>query len=463
MGKCLPRFLLIALSLALSTSVAVAFFGPRQVQAQTASDLSISQSERAQLEKDLADLEAQVAQKQKELAAQQGVSGTLSGDIKILTTKINAKKLEIKAKNLKITQLTASIGEKKTAIISLSQKIENQKDSLAQLLRKTDEMDHATLTNFLLSDSSLSVFYSDVSRFDTLKAQVKAAVDTVQSIKGVTEQKKAQLEKEQNQTIDEKQQLLSIQKSIEQDQAGQKVLLSISQNKESEYKKVIADQQAKVTQIKARLFALAGGGQAIRFDIALQYAQEAQAKTGIDPAFLLAIATQESNLGSNVGACYLTDTSSGAGVNTKTGRTFPNVMKPTRDVGPFLDILSNLGRDMTTTPVSCPIPSAGGWGGAMGPAQFIASTWKLFEPRLESALGVSQANPWLPEHAFMASALYLTDLGAVGTSYSAQIRAACKYYGTGGSTCSYGRSVMNLTSSIQSDIDYLKQYGVSRR
>jgi hypothetical protein len=59
--------------------------------------------------------------------------------------------------------------------------------------------------------------------------------------------------------------------------------------------------------------------------------------------------------------------------------------------------------------------------------------------------------------------MYLGDLGAGGGTYSGEIRAACKYYGSGGTTCAYGRSVMNLKTSIQSDIDYLQQYGVSRR
>ncbi len=137
-------------------------------------------------------------------------------------------------------------------------------------------------------------------------------------------------------------------------------------------------------------------------------------------------------------------------------------MKPSRDIPPFLDITQQLGIDPLKTAVSCPIPSAGGYGGAMGPAQFIASTWKLFVSRLKTALG-HDGNPWSAEDAFMASSMYLTDLGAVGTSYSAQIKAACKYYGSGGSSCSYGNSVMKLKASIQADIDYLKQYGISRR
>jgi len=91
----------------------------------------------------------------------------------------------------------------------------------------------------------------------------------------------------------------------------------------------------------------------------------------------------------------------------------------------------------------------------MGPAQFIPSTWKLFETRLKTALGYT-ASPWNPKDAFMASAMYLTDLGAVGNSPSLQHKAACRYYGTGGTTCSYSNSVMRLKVGIQANIDLLQ-------
>lgn len=421
-----------------------------------------SSDQRAYCQSQINDLEQQINQLNQQLSDQKKQSGTLQGDINILSTQITAKKKQIQSKILKITQLTESIGEKQTAIVSLSQKIENQKESLAQLLRKTNEMDQTTLATFLLSSKTLSDFYSDVSRFDTLKTQVKSSVDSITTIKSVTEQKKADLQKQQNLTLDEKANLESVQKSIQKDQSTQKQLLSISKNKEAAYQTVIAQQQAKVAQIKARLFQLAGGGQAIRFDVALQYANEAQRTTNIDPAFLLAELTQESNLGANVGKCYLTNTDTGAGVNVNSGKTYTNVMKPTRDVKPFIQLTSALGYDPMKTVVSCPIAGVAGYGGAMGPAQFIASTWMLFQSRLNSALGHTP-NPWSAEDAFMAASLYLTDLGGVGTSTSAQLRASCKYYGSGGSTCSYGRSVQSLKASIQSDIDYLNQYGVSRR
>jgi len=56
------------------------------------------------------------------------------------------------------------------------------------------------------------------------------------------------------------------------------------------------------------------------------------------------------------------------------------------------------------------------------PAQFIASTWKLFEDRLQSALG-HDPNPWAAEDAFTASAMYLGDLGASTGTYSGEIKA----------------------------------------
>jgi membrane-bound lytic murein transglycosylase B len=96
-----------------------------------------------------------------------------------------------------------------------------------------------------------------------------------------------------------------------------------------------------------------------------------------------------------------------------------------------------------------------GWGEAIGPAQFIASTWLLIKDRVASALGInSMPDPWNPAHAFMASALYLGDLGASAKTYTAERNAACKYYS--GKSCgyvtgntSYGNSVLNLADKIQ--------------
>ena len=155
-----------------------------------------------------------------------------------------------------------------------------------------------------------------------------------------------------------------------------------------------------------------------------------------------------------MGSCYLTDVNTGDGVKASSGAFMAKVMKPSRDVAPFLSITKGVGRDPMKTKISCPIAGIG-YGGAMGPAQFIPSTWMLFESRLESVLGVNGADPWNPQHAFMASGLYLSDLGAINGSYTGEIRAACKYYGTGGTSCTYGKQVMAKVAQIQANINIL--------
>ena len=406
------------------------------------------QNELNQLLKDEADLEAQLKRQTKQ-------TGTLKTDITALTTQINALKTKIKARGLVISQLKVSINEKAIIIGSLSDKINSEHESLAQLLRNTNEFDNENMIYLVLSDANISNFYSDLESYDSIKKAVKSSVEKITGIKIDTEEQKKSLETEQNAEMDAKAELESAQKKVAQSEADKKQLLAISKNKESAYQLLAAQKKARADKIRAALFQLRDS-KAIPFGTALEYAKLAQTSTGVPPAFLLAIITQESNLGTDSGSCYVTDFDTGAGISSKSGKVFRNVMKPSRDIPPFVSITKSLGRDPNKTLVSCPIVSAGSgsWGGAMGPAQFIPSTWVGIQNEVARSLGISSPDPWNPRDALMASATFLSELGA-GNGYSSQIKAACKYYGTGGSTCAYGRQVMAKVASIQNNIDLI--------
>jgi len=130
----------------------------------------------------------------------------------------------------------------------------------------------------------------------------------------------------------------------------------------------------------------------------------------------------------------------------------------------FLSIIESLTKanflktDAFTTPVSCCMIQNGqyfGWGGAMGPAQFIPSTWMLYKDAIEQKTGVSPANPWNIRDSFLANALYLKDLGAGSQTYQKEITAAMKYFGCTTSWCerNYGRPVMTAATCIQDYMD----------
>lgn len=412
--------------------------------------LTNAQADKARLESELSSLEQEIAQKQEELTAQKGQSVSISRDIAILTTQIKKSKLDIQAKNLVIKKLGGEIKEKNIKIENLTTKIETEKESLAQLIRKDREIDEKSLIGFILAQDSISQAYGDIDTFASIKLGIKKSVAEIRGTKNETEVEKKSLELKKDKETDVKAQLESTKKQVELNETQKKELLVVSNNKVKTYQQVLADKAKRRAEILAVLFNLRDAS-AIPFGKALEFANSASKITKVTPAFILAIITQESNLGTDQGSCYVTNMATGEGVSSKSNKAYRNVMKPTRDIGPFTDITLALGRDPAKTLVSCPIASAGSssWGGAMGPAQFIPSTWKGMANKVANALGIKVPDPWNPRDAFMASGLFLADLGGVGDSYSAQIRAACKYYGSGGSSCAYGKQVMAKMANIQ--------------
>ena len=443
------------------SAVGIIFGISKFAQAADCSDSTYAKANETYCRNELKQIEEQYAALIKQLESQNKKSSNYASEVKRLTTQIDALKAKIKARTLVIAQLKNDINKKVSKIKTLSEKIESEHQSLAQLLRNTNEFDNENMLHLVLSDESVSDFYSDLESYSSIKKAIKESVEEITGVKTETEGQKKELETKQNAELDAKYELESAQKKAAQIEAEQKRLLAASKNQEAAYQKLAAEKKAKADTIRSALFKLANTNTKIDFGTALKYANEAKAKFGIEPAFLLAILTQETNLGSNVGQCYLTDQKTGAGKGMNTGTPFKNVMKPMGltgrkgDIDDFLAITSKLGRVWNQTAVSCPIPSAGGYGGAMGPAQFIPSTWAGYISRLKSALG-HDPDPWAPRDAFFASAMMLTDKGAIGNSAAAQHKAACLYYGTGGATCSYSNSVMSIKiNKIQPNIDLL--------
>jgi hypothetical protein len=167
---------------------------------------------------------------------------------------------------------------------------------------------------------------------------------------------------------------------------------------------------------------------------------------------------QETGFGRNVGGCNLRDGATGAGIYINSGNPSVRNMVP-GNFENFKRITESLGRDWRTTPISCVAMINGrpyGHGGAMGYTQFIPNTWMSVEARVRSYLNVPVANPWDPQHAVMATAVFVRDLGAAAQTYSSEYNAACRYYGSC-SVYAYGNNVMAKATTIQRTIDALER------
>ncbi len=431
---------------------AVLFFvGPFIAHAQVSADAV--QKRQAELQSQLDLLNQEIAAKQAQLDEKHGESASLQRDISILNAKIDQTKFQIQASNILLKQLAKDIDTKQQTIGTLADRIEKNKESLGDIIRKTQNLEDVSLIEALLSGQDISGFFSDLDSFETLKSSLHNLYLDITDAKQQTEEEKLSLEEKKAKEADAKAALEDAQRKIASVQTQKKDLLTITKGEEQNYALALADRQKKAAQIRSALFSLRDSA-AIPFGEALKYALEIQNKLGVRPAFLLAILTQETNLGENVGQCFVSSLDTGAGVGKNTGTFFPNVMKAPRDTVPFADLGKRLGFDPLSRPVSC--PQGAGYGGAMGPSQFIASTWAGYEKRVAAAEGVAIPDPWIPRDAFFASGIYLSDLGASSGGFTAERTAALKYYAGGGwykaANAFYGDGVMAKAANIQTNM-----------
>ncbi len=403
---------------------------------------------RSDLENQLKEIELQISQYEKDLSTTKTQKNTLTNKIASLKKTQASLKLQIKKTALVIDDLVNKIDDTQKQISDARDKITILKDDLATMIQMIDQKDQASMIEILTTQDFLSEWYNQVHSYTVFSNTVRTLVDQIKNSQNVLAKKQDVLSGQR----DDAKNLLSVKTLQQQALIGtiteQADLLTQTKGKESTYQQMLSDSKKQAAEIQNRIYTLLGGGQKINFGQAVDIANVIAKQTGIRPAFLLAILTQESNLGSNVGTCNR--------AGDPPEKSWKVIMKPTRDQEPFKTITSELNKDIDTTPVSCPMKNKDGsqlgWGGAMGPAQFIPSTWMGYRDKITAITGVP-ANPWDNRDAFLAAALKLTADGADGTD-NGDWRAAMMYFS--GSTNTkyrfYGDNVLKTTNKYLSDI-----------
>lgn len=429
---------------------AVLFFPIDTIKAQVGgADVS---ARRAQLEEDLKKLEAEIDAQQVLLQGKQRERVSFERDVAILEAQIEKAKLSIRARDIAISKLNQDIGGKEVVIGNLNQKLQREKQSLSQLLRKTNEIDNISLVEIVLGTKNLSDFFEDIDSFDSIKTALNKSFREIEGTKNNTESQKEALQVKHQEEL-ELREIQRLQKEkIEKKEKEKQAIVDATKGVEAEYQKLIKSKEKTAAQIRSELFALRGSA-AIPFEQALELANIASAKTGVRPAFILGVIAEESNLGENVG----------------TGNWKDDLYQCYKDIGyitsaekqkaAFLKITSDLGLNPDALPVSK--RPWYGCGGAMGPAQFMPTTWALYVDRIAKATGHNPPSPWDNGDAFMASAILLMDNGADrGTAYSERL-AALRYLAGWRNAekpayAFYGDDVMALAEKYQKLIDILQ-------
>jgi len=401
-----------------------------------------SAAERATLEAQLKELEAEIDGYENQVANARKQGNTLKNEIARINAKVAQVNLKIKSVRLTIAGLDKQITLTQGEIKEKQQQISSNRAVLADLIREIHASDAKDTVEIFLARPRLSDFFIEVNNNEALQRNVRVTLGAIATDKEKLEEKQTQLSVQRADAETARVYQDAQRKEAETVKKEKDTLLTQTKGEESRYQVLAAKTKATAAQIRSRLFQLLGGGE-LTFEQAYRYAKLAGDATGVRPAFILAILDRESALGQNVGRCKYNETSSLSG---------KQVMHPTRDVPPFLDLTKSLGIAPDSVTVSCPNKD-GTYGGAMGPAQFIPSTWQLYREKIAAVTGRNPASPWHNADAFVAAGLYLKDAGAS----SNERNAAARYYCGGNWTryvCTnvYGRKVVEQAMAFEDDI-----------
>lgn len=402
------------------------------------------ESRKSELQEELKVYEQQISEYQDLVRQKEQEGDSLKRDIDILNAKISSAKLAIKARDLSIKKLSQEIQQKSENILFLSGEMGKTKVVLQDFLRRINERDSFSSVEIALVYQDLSLFLNEIESTNKLQSSLHDSLYRFQNLKVEEEGAREDLLDKKNEELE----LRAIQelqkKKLDSDELEKQRILKITKGKEAEYQKVLNDKKKSAATIKSQLFLLTGSPD-IPFEKAVEYANLAEMHTGVRPAFLLAVITEESNLGQNVGKG-----------NWKEDLSHSRC-KSQREA--FVEITSELGLNPDLMPVSKKT-WYGYCGGAMGPAQFMPTTWKLYKKGVTKITGNNPPNPWDPKDAFVASALLLRDNGAKAGNPQSEWKAAMKYLaGVNWNKPAYrfyGDDIMAIAVKYQEQIDIIQ-------
>lgn len=409
------------------------------------------EEERRALEVQLADLENQINQYEKTIASYKKQGSTLKAEIGRLNAQIAKLNLQIKAINLSLARLDGEISSTQSKIQETEASIDQNKDAIGKLLQDLYEREDTGLIELLLANPRFSDFFGTVNNLLLVQDSLRIALGKVTAFRDELFDQKEALSVQRADTQALKAYQDAQRQAIRKTTTEKDNLLQVTKGQEAKYQAILKETRETAAEIRSRIFRLLGGGE-LPFGEAVKFAQFAERATGVRAALILAVLTQESAIdsviGRNLGRCYY-DTA----WNNLEGR----VMR-TPQAALFEEIMKELNLNPKTTPVSCPINRDGYYGGAMGPAQFMPSTWKIYEDRVSQITGGTPASPFNNADAFTATALYLKDSGAANATLADERIAAARYYAGGNyrrHIWGYGDSVVRRAESFQNDIDVL--------
>lgn len=349
------------------------------------------EEEAEEIEDEVDDLAKDLEKIEKEKAAKEQTKLSIAGEIGAIKSDIATIEGEIQATENEIVRL-------ETGIVEALDDIAAKKKLTGEVLRQINRTNRDLQLIAYSSEEGLNEYFTTVDNFENMEDRLSKLIVEIREKKD----------------------------SLEQDRISQKEMIAVheEQKKELEYRKnkkgyvltqtqeainkdsaKIEKIQTRISNMKSAISSLLGKGyDASDIVDAVKFASK---RTGVRKEFLMAMLDKETDLGRFTGGC-----------------TYKNTRVKAADAAEFKKICKELGYDYKKKKISCSLSY--GYGGAMGVAQFMPTTWIGYKKAIAGYTGHNPPDPWNLTDGVVGMAEKLRRSGA--SSKSKEHFAAKSYY-----------------------------------
>lgn len=240
--------------------------GVDSVYAQSIDDLKLKIADK---NSEIKLLEAEIIRLDKEVKNTQSVRQTLSTELRQIDAIKKKLDADIKLTSRKIDIASLNILNAEKNISDKNQRIMSSEDGVAESLRIIYESELDSLAETVLSGINLSKIWSQISELETLQNETMSHIADLKVLKLELQENKTRLENEKKKEVKLRSQLADQQNIAKQNIQIKNKLIADTKNKESNYKKLLDETEAKMAAVENEL---------------LQY--ESELKVIIDPTKL---------------------------------------------------------------------------------------------------------------------------------------------------------------------------------
>lgn len=199
-------------------------------------------------------LDEEIKKYSKEVEVVSSEAKTLQSAIKTLDVSKQKITTEIKKTETTIQKTNLTIEQLDEEIKILESRIDNNVSAIAKVISSINENDNNSIIESFLSNKSLSEILNEVETLNQFQQNVRERTVELTDYKNQISQRKEAKETEKNNLLGLKSELGDKNKILEINKKEKSTLLTATKNKESEYKRLLAEKQAQKEQFEKELF-----------------------------------------------------------------------------------------------------------------------------------------------------------------------------------------------------------------